>query len=350
MIHIWTKRTCPVCLQPFYPGDCAIVSDSTPGEVLKAAPTYWWHKALARMLPLPVEGSIIQEGAYRQCPNAACNYLLPRYIEIADNVNIVVAGPTFSGKTHYIAAMIYEILQGRIQRANQFFRVNCLTQDIEYLYRRDVLDPLFQRKQVLPPTPPALEQDVNRYPLIYELVVWPLPEHPYRRINLLFYDAAGEDLADEKRLIRFSRYVFNASGIIFLVDPVSIPAFAQTLPSHLQSKIASGQASSSVFTSIIKLLENYRKRDAGADFASIPMAIMLAKSDLISQVETAQQKYTFWQKTSNDGTIDWTDLDKVNQEMQQFLVDYGEESAFAGDPCFLKEALFRNIGNGQRSE
>ena len=342
MIHIWIKRTCPVCIQPFYPGDCAIVSANASGKVLQAAPVEWWQKALARMLPLPLEGKLIHEGAYRQCPT--CNYRLPRYIEVADNVNIVVAGDTFSGKSHYIAAMIYEILQGRIQKSNQFFRVNCATQDIEYLYRKNVLDPLFLRKQVLPPTQAAV--DVNRRPLIYELVVRPTSEHAYRRINLLFYDAAGEDMAEEDRLIRFSRYVFNASGIIFLVDPGSIPAFAQMLPAHLQSRTARGQTSSGVFNSIVQLLESYRKRDAGAHFASIPMAITIAKSDLIGQVQAAQQKYTFWQNRHNDGAIDWADLDKVHQEARQFMADYGENQLLQATLAFSKVRFFATSATG----
>jgi Double-GTPase 2 len=344
VIHIWIKRTCPVCMEPFYPGDCAIISANTSGKVLKAAPV-GWHKALERMLPLPLEGSaFINEGAYRQCPNTTCNYRLPRYIEVADNVNIVVAGDTFSGKSHYIAAMIYEILHGRLQQASQFFRVSCTTQDIENLYRRDVLDPLFQRKQVLPPTQTAI--DVNRYPLIYELVIRPSAEHPPRRVNLLFYDAAGEDLADEDRLIRFSRYVFNASGIIFLVDPGSIPAFAQALPPHLQSRTARGQTSSDVLNSIIKLMESYRKRDAGARFSSIPLAITIAKSDLIGQVQADQQKYTFWQKKHNDGIIDWPDLNKVNEEVRQFLVDYGENQLLQATLSLSKVRFFATSATG----
>jgi len=106
MVEILIKRTCPVCIEPFYPGHCEIRSGNS-GDVLKAAPVNWREKALARILPVPLEGRrYVQEGAYRQCPK--CNYRLPRNMEIADNVNIVVAGDTFSGKTHYIAAIINE--------------------------------------------------------------------------------------------------------------------------------------------------------------------------------------------------------------------------------------------------
>lgn len=345
MIHIWIKRTCPVCIQPFYPGDCAIMSANTSGKVLKAAPVGWRQKALARMLPLPLEGStFIREGAYRQCPNTACNYRLPRHIEVADNVNIVVAGDTFSGKSHYIAAMIYEIIHGRLLQKDRLFRVNCATQDVENLYRRDVLDPLFQRKQVLPPTQAAV--DVNRLPLIYELVIQLSPDHPRRRVNLLFYDTAGEDLADKDRLIRFSRYVFNASAIIFLVDLGRISAFAQALPAHLQSRTGHGHMASEVLSSMIDLLEGHHRRDAGARFASTPMAITIAKSDLISQVSAAQQKYAFWQKTRNDGTIDWRELNKVNLEVRQFLDDYGEHQLLQATHAFSKVRFFATSATG----
>jgi len=160
--------------------------------------------------------------------------------------------------------------------------------------------------------------------LIYTLMIELSPQRPRREVNLIFFDASGEDQSSEERLESVSHYVFNANGIIFLIDPGRIPKFAQALPAHLQSSAALGQRTSNVLNLVVDRLESHHsKREAGVNFAKIPMAITLAKSDLLSLVPD-KQKYTFWQKKPHDGIIDWADLDKVNQEVQQFLSDYEE--------------------------
>src|SRR6185437_6820185 len=97
-----------------------------------------------------------------------CGYLLPSNIEQVENINIAVIGDTFSGKTHYIAALIHQIQQGELQHADRYARFSCMTQDVEREYIRDVIKPLFEDKQAPAGTLPAV--DINRPPLIYELI------------------------------------------------------------------------------------------------------------------------------------------------------------------------------------
>src|SRR5436305_207282 len=165
----YIKRTCPKCIQEFYPGDCRIVSTITHGKELKPAPT-GWQQLVSRVMPEQIKGAYVLELAYRECPH--CQYPLPANIELVDNINIAIIGDTFSGKSHYMAALIHQIRQGLLQRADRYARFACLTQKVEGDFIRDVLNPLFKDK-----ISPPLTQKVTP-PLIYELIMAPSPEHP----------------------------------------------------------------------------------------------------------------------------------------------------------------------------
>ncbi|HYU76711.1 MAG TPA: hypothetical protein VEL31_28920, partial [Ktedonobacteraceae bacterium] len=290
---LYIQRTCPNCNKKIYPGECDIVSptiiDTTTGkhEVIKLAPSRGLRKQYALINPEPITGELVLKLAHRECPH--CYYLLPTNIEQVENINIAIVGDTFSGKSHYIAALIHQIQQGELQRADRYARFDCMTQDIENDYIREIIKPLFVDKQELIATPQAI--DVNRPPLIYELILSPSPEYPARRINLVLYDASGEDLAIKERMVQFSRYVFSANAIIFLADPTSMPEIYNLLPAFLQKKAATGRTSSSVLNSIIRLIEDYRGYESGARLSSTPVAITVTKSDLLKQLTSIQYQY-----------------------------------------------------------
>src|SRR6266699_1638195 len=145
MDGVYIKRTCPNCNKNIYPGDCDIVSttiDSTTNthKVLKSAPKGGWKQRLARINPEPIKKELVLELGHRKC--IYCGYLLPSNIELVENINIAIVGDTFSGKSHYIAALIHQIQQGELQRADRYARFDCMTQDVEGEYFREVIKPL----------------------------------------------------------------------------------------------------------------------------------------------------------------------------------------------------------------
>lgn len=342
MDHLYIKRTCPNCIQKIYPGDCDIVSANNVNNVLVPAPTGHLKQRLSRINPQPIVGRLVLELAHRKCPH--CGYLLPTNIERVDNITIAIVGDTFSGKSHYIAALIHQIRQGELQRADRYARFDCMTEDIEYVYMRDVIRPLFEDKQSPPLTVASTE--TNRPPLIYELILSPSPEYPARRINLVLYDASGEDLAVKERMVQFSRYVLNANAIIFLADPGSMPQIYDLLPSFLQQKAATGRTSSSVLNSIIRLVEEYRGYGAGAHLSSTPIAITVTKSDLLKQLTTLQYQYHFLKKPTYNGNIDLDDLNIVDQEVRQLLDEYGERTLLQSTRNFSKVRFFATSATG----
>ena len=347
MDKVYIKRTCPRCNKEFYPGDCDIVSSTKDPvtntyRILKVAPKSGWKQRLARINPEPIHRELVLELAHRKC--IYCGYLLPSNIELVENINIAIVCDVSSGKSHYISALIHQIQKGELQRADRYASLDCMTQEVENIYVRDVMQPLFKDKQSPPPTPQAV--DINREPLIYELILSPSPEYPARHINLIFYDVSGEDLAIKERMVRFSRYVFNSTAIIFLADPISMPQIYDLLPPFLQNQVATGRTSSSVLNSIIRLLKDYRGYEAAAQLASIPIAITLTKSDLLKQLTTVQQQYHFLKRPVYNGTIDLQDLDIVDREVRQLLTDYGERMLLQTTYNFSRVKFFAASATG----
>src|SRR5947209_13118075 len=211
------KRLCPLCVTEFYPGDCRILSRIT-GKELKPAPTGRLERQRARRNPESLVGPrYVNELACRECPH--CGYLLPYNIESVENKSVVVVGDTYAGKSHYLAALIHQIEAGQMQSPHQYTRFVCLTNDVRQSYTTDYLDRLFKKKQVISATQPA-DPTTPNMPLIYELTIKKSQAHLPKRINLILYDASGEDYAVQERLVQYSRYVLNANAIIFLADPV----------------------------------------------------------------------------------------------------------------------------------
>jgi hypothetical protein len=313
-------RVCPSCITEFYPGDCRILSGKTWGKVLKSAPR-------SRVYPEPLTGSYyIQELAHRECPH--CRYLLPYNIEHAENVNIVVFGNIVSGKVTYLTALLHEIRMKWIPKNKGYMRLNCLTEDAENSFDQGCTYPLFGRKSVLP----LIRQSVSKFytPLIYELKLNISPSLPAKIVNLIFYHGAGEDYMNQSRFVEYCCYVFNASGIIYLADPFFIPEIRDQLGSHMQSAFIEQNASDSL-SMLVQLFERQFGTEPESRLFSMPIAIMLAKSDVLKQLKSLKNRpYQFLQNPKNgySGSVDLQDLKVVDGEVKELIREHV-------DPMFL---------------
>lgn len=345
MNNLYIKRICPSCLQEFLPGDCDIVSRTTidpntnTNKVLKSAPKSGWQQRMARLYPETIKGKYILDLACRKCPN--CGYLLPDNIEQAENLTIAIVGDTFSGKTHYIATLINHMKKGDMQHVNRFASLDCLTEKVENEYMRDVIKPLVEDKQS--PAPNQRAVDANREPLIYELVLSPSPEHAPRRINLIFYDIAGEDLVIKERLVTFGRYVFSADAVIFIADPNSILGIYNELPEFLRKKSAVGRDNSAVLTAITNLLRRFR---TGSSLNTLPIAITLSKADLLKQLLSVNHQYRFLQRPIYGGNLDLKDINTVDGEVRLLLENFGERLLLQSTQNFAKVKFFAVSATG----
>lgn len=319
------KRVCPYCIKDFYPGDCRIVSNLTKDQV-KPAPTTSMQKQIARKRPEPLIGpKYTRVDARRECPH--CQTLLPYNIESVETRNIVVVGDTYAGKSHFLAALVKQIEDGQVGNPHQLIRFDCLNLQVKEKYKKDYLDKLFKNRQSLLATIQAVRGEVKA-PLIYELSVRKSSAHPPRKANIVLYDASGEDYANPDRLLLHSPYVLNASAIIYLADPISMPNIFNSLPDHLQNQPATGRKASDALSVALQLLERDLGLAASSRLAKLPIAITLSKSDLLKILKRVSEQYRFLtrSKQSYDSGVDLKDLQLIDAEVRQLIYEYGDQT------------------------
>lgn len=102
-------------------------------------------------------------------------------------------------------------------------------------------------------------------------------------INLLFYDASGEDIWDITKFVQYSHFVLDASAIIFLADPMQMPNIVRTLSEHLKplqtGRLARPLTSGMGLDRVVRTFGVTTQIDKGKKIKT-PIAITLSKSDL----------------------------------------------------------------------
>src|SRR5579859_3060023 len=200
------RMKCPFCNFEFHPNDCAVYStvrSNQNGEklLLRQAPVF---HTLARLRRIPLEGPLFtQNAACRQCPR--CENFLPYRFELDASFNIAMVGDAFSGKSHYLAALLHQLMSNEIaQQENIRVRLSPMN-DLAKSKWKEFQETLFERHGLLPGNirfNPATEKEIQgnysiREPLIFRLEIGYLAESVSSVINLVFYDMSGEDIADE---------------------------------------------------------------------------------------------------------------------------------------------------------
>lgn len=335
---------CPACFNEIYLGECRILSGKTSGKVLKTPSKGWF----SRMHVEPLDGrAYTLELARRECP--ACLYLLPPNIERVPSITLVVVGDNLSGKSHYIASLIYQLKTEWLTNATGFARFSCLTQDVEQYYIREYFEPLFTQQRVLQKT--NLATNPYAKPLIYNLTVGQSRRHPTTEANLIIYDAAGEDFVSEARLVEFSGFVLNTTAFIFVADPFTMTPIFQFFPPDLQDNLRPvfsllrGSRAAERLSDIISVYERFHKEPKGASLPNTPIAVMVSKSDLFKSFNPPDM-YRFMTNPSYGKGIDLQDIDTVDGEVRQLLQKYQQGDLLRATDRFKRLKFFATSSTG----
>lgn len=347
---IYTKCICPSCFEEIYIGDCKIVSGQTPGKVLKEAPEGWWERQLARLNPERLDTpQYTQESPHRECHE--CGYLLPYNIDHIPSITLAVIGDTFAGKSHYIASLLHQIKEEWMMHAEGYASLTCLTPEVEDMYIKDYLEPLYKNKQTLP-RQTQQTTSLTAKPLIYELTMHQSPDKQLAAINLLIYDAPGEDYEREARLVQFARFVFNSGAFIFAADPVRIKPIFQQLPSQLQADLRAAidftveQRAAERMNYIISLYERYHGYPAGSSLSDTPTAVMVSKADLLEHLHLPDS-FTFMKPLPYRGSVDLRDVNKIDQEVRELLKTYEQGDLLVTTRRFKRVKFFATSATGE---
>jgi hypothetical protein len=353
------KCYCPSCFREIYLGECDIFS-KTENRVLKTP-----KGPFARYTVERLDGyEYTIHHARRLCKE--CQYHLPYNIEDAVSMTLAVVGDTFSGKSHFLAALVHQIEQEWMSNANGQASITCLTPDVEKKYKQNQFDAI-ARGRSLNATQAAISYKAT--PLIYNIVRSESPRLPATTMNLMIYDAAGEDFYKD-RLTEYARFVLRANAFIFVADPFTMKPVTDDL--QISSSLratwqpifdrAYNRRAVDRLNDVMDLVQRSRKQAIGYSLPDTPVAVMLSKSDLLQHVKSLPapqamgvrpdprkydpNRYAFMQKPAYGNFLNITDLQQIDREARAVLTYYQQRSLLAATARFQQTHFFATSATG----
>jgi hypothetical protein len=268
---------CPRCLERF----SAAVWINSAGQRVAAPPRPSAWRRLTEPFRAPEQtgpGQSSQQqaamGDARRltavCPRG--HRLPPDYLE-RPTVVVGLVGLTGASKSTYLTVLLDALYAGALAPLDISVEMDEESADwFEIGYRQ----PLMVDKRQLPLTPLLLEEGQSPEPLT---VVFRRSSRgaPEKSLNVVFFDASGEQLYRKEDLGRFGKFLYVASGIIVVLSPGMFPG--------LQSAADPGEASiglarpTQMLVNLADLLRSARGLKKDAYLADVSASVVLAKSD-----------------------------------------------------------------------
>jgi hypothetical protein len=216
--------------------------------------------------------------------------------------------------------------------------------DSESVYHKDYYQPVYVNHQQIQVTQPK-RATIN--PLIYELVFSEQSRlRPARSINLLFYDASGEDIADRERMVQYSSYILNASAIIFLADPLTMPGIVKGLPDHLRPKVLREASTSEVLNRVVRTFQNSQRIAPGGKI-KIPIAITVPKADVLKYITKYDVPPPLFLSPANyTNLLNTRQFHVISDEVRNLLLRVGDDVLVHSSKWFENTAFFAVSATG----
>lgn len=260
------------------------------------------------------------------CPT--CGEELPFAIGQQDDLVFAVIGAKEAGKSHYIAVLIDKIMN---QIGSAF---NCSLSAVNDAtinrYRNDFYNPVFKRSELIRVTRSAKTDSSVKQPLIYNLtfkddsLFGSLLKKTNKVVTIAFFDTAGEDLDSEDTMKTVNRYIYNSSGIVFLLDPLQLEHVREMLPegSPLPEQNTEIEDLLSRTANLIRKA-NGIKMDKLID---IPVAVAFSKMDAVESLVDASSCINYPSKHVSKGCFDLSDFEDMNGTMESLVRSWGGEN------------------------
>lgn len=286
----------------------------------------------------------------RICPK--CKQEIPTSVDDLSDMSIAIIGAKDSGKSHYVAMLI-----NWIKRMGSEFGwvLSPLTEDTITRYNKDFYDPLFVH-HVQIDTTRAIHDAAHARPLIYSLQLG----HGIlsRKIMLVFFDAAGENLENERELWYINRYISNASGIICLLDPLQLDRVRDGLIARYGAgslPVRNGDTGS-IINRVERLIR--KRKDVSSGKIKIPLAVAFSKMDFVRDAggNAANVCEELFRETRHRGGFNESEFQNIDGLMRSWVQDVDatadilmQSGSFSKNAFFGFSALGCNPkGNGGR--
>lgn len=331
------KTICPYCCEEFNarniwfrcinpnPGEC-------PNEEDIEYSKYWDKSSLASIQSL---SRIIKPDIprYKSIPTSAlcpkcntkttkmicpiCHNELPHTTGRTKEYLIALIGAKEAGKSVYIAVLINALKQYIGQKLNS--SLVALNDETIKRYQKEFYEPLYEKKELISATLPATA--VLKSPLIYRFSIGKkniFGMGGHNVVTLVFFDTAGEDLNSIEIMRREIKYISNSSGIIFLLDPLQIPAVRDRLPEDTVLPTEYTQPEE-IVTRVVNLIREDHKISEN-ELIKIPVAVAFSKIDAITSI--FHQGSALSRASPHEDQFEIDDCEIVSSEMQAYLQEW----------------------------
>jgi hypothetical protein len=262
-------------------------------------------------------------------PNATANGQLSSDI-------VAVWGARSSGKSNYFGVLLNSLERRyadevgfTIYDQESYSTGEMKPVSSKQLYRERYAKYLFgtQTRRAVDQTQSAALNKSARVPLIYRLEFPMRPiDHlmrPLARVkamDLVIFDAAGEDMGDATMLDQFYRYVLSASGLIFVIDPFQFPGIRSQLSPDLQRRYPAFEVEpAEVVARVITLFETRGGLRAGGKIP-VPVAFAFSKSDgLKALVHPTSQ---ILRDSRHEGGFNLPDCQRLSDEVMECVREW----------------------------
>lgn len=262
------------------------------------------------------------------CPT--CQTELPFAIGEYDDLVFAVIGAKEAGKSHYIAVLIDKIMN----QIGSAFNCSLAAVNDETInrYRNDFYNPVFKRNELIRVTRSAKTDSSVKQPLIYNLtfkeqgILGSLfkSKRISNVVTIAFFDTAGEDLDSEDTMKTVNRYIYNSSGIIFLLDPLQLERVREMLPP--------GTLLPEQNTEIEDLLSrtaNLVRKAKGIKMdklIDIPVAVAFSKMDAVESLVDPSSCINYSSNHVGKACFDLGDFEDMNGTMESLVRSWGGEN------------------------
>jgi hypothetical protein len=258
-----------------------------------------------------------------------CHSELPDTLGDYTDLVFAVIGAKEAGKSHYIGVLIDQIIK---QLSGSFnWNLEPLNDATIRRYREDFYKRIFDQHITITFTQSA-RADINvRTPLIYTLSFWGKNwlgrERVSNLVTLVFFDTAGEDLDAEDLMRTENKYIYNAAGIILLLDPLQLDAVRDKLPKNvpLPSKNTESQ---DILTRVTRLIRSAKGLKATAAI-DIPIAVTFSKMDALDSSSLLDPSSNFKADSKHQGHFNLAEFNSVNTEMEALVREWSGEGLLA---------------------
>lgn len=259
------------------------------------------------------------------CPS--CHNELPESTLSGTDMIISVVGSRATGKSHFVGVVIKEL----IERISVKFGGSMEGFADSYSrWEAGFYNQLYVDGRKLDLTKSSLQNvDNGAYrPLIFKLKLKHKNffKETIDSFTFVFFDTAGEDLNDEDTMSTVNKYICKSAGIIFLLDPMQIPAVVNQLEDSVVERAAAikwhqAAKADDIMTRVSRLIRNDKKMSESSKI-DIPVAAVFSKFDAIESIVPADCTVHSTSPHCDAKCFDMSDWHNVNSEIQALLKEW----------------------------